>query len=67
MWELIAATGNGFPWLNVAGKVLTGWVIIDIDATIIGAHSASRAPPPRSRKPSGSIRSAPGVPTPPSP
>ncbi|WP_433425850.1 IS1380 family transposase [Microtetraspora malaysiensis] len=39
VWELIEATGAGFPWMVVAGKVLTGWVVIDIDATLITAHS----------------------------
>ncbi|GAA0388693.1 IS1380 family transposase [Acrocarpospora corrugata] len=40
VWELIEATQQGFPWLKVAGKVLTGWIVIDIDATIVLAHSA---------------------------
>jgi hypothetical protein len=39
VWQLIAATETGFPWLSVAGKVLTGWVVIDLDATLITAHS----------------------------
>jgi hypothetical protein len=39
VWELIAATETGFPWLVVAGKVLTGWIVIDLDATLITAHS----------------------------
>lgn len=39
VWELIATTGRGFPWLVVAGKVLTGWVVIDLDATIIESSS----------------------------
>ncbi|WP_239090083.1 IS1380 family transposase, partial [Sphaerimonospora thailandensis] len=39
VWALIEATEAGFPWLVVAGKVLTGWVVIDIDATLITAHS----------------------------
>lgn len=39
VWDLIAATGRGFPWLVVAGKVLTGWVVIDLDATIIESSS----------------------------
>lgn len=39
VWDLIAATQRGFPWLVVAGKVLTGWVVIDLDATIIEASS----------------------------
>jgi hypothetical protein len=39
VWDLIAATETGFPWLSVAGKVLTGWIVIDLDATLITAHS----------------------------
>ncbi|WP_347624484.1 transposase, partial [Nonomuraea sp. B1E8] len=39
VWELIAATETGFPWLVVAGKVLTGWIVIDVDASLITAHS----------------------------
>ncbi|MEV0597676.1 transposase, partial [Nonomuraea cavernae] len=39
VWDLIAATETGFPWLVVAGKTLTGWVVIDLDATLITAHS----------------------------
>src|SRR6185437_13358285 len=27
-WELIEATPAGFPWLQVAGKALTGWMAI---------------------------------------
>lgn len=40
VWNLLAARPSGFPWLTVAGKRLTGWIVIDIDATIILAHSA---------------------------
>jgi hypothetical protein len=29
----------GVPWLEVAGKTLTGWTAIDMDATLITAHS----------------------------
>jgi hypothetical protein len=39
VWDLIAATTGGFPWLVVAGKVLTGWVVIDLDATVIESSS----------------------------
>jgi hypothetical protein len=39
VWGLLALRPGGFPWLNVAGKVLTGWVVIDLDATLITAHS----------------------------
>jgi hypothetical protein len=40
VWHLLTLRPGGFPWLSVAGKLLTGWVVIDIDATLIGAHSA---------------------------
>ncbi|MBG0814277.1 IS1380 family transposase [Planomonospora sp. ID82291] len=39
VWDLIAATETGFPWPRVAGKTLTGWTVIDLDATLITAHS----------------------------
>ena len=39
VWDLIAATTGGFPWLVMAGKVLTGWVVIDLDATVIESSS----------------------------
>jgi len=40
-WKLIEATAAGFPWLEVAGKTLTGWVVIDMDATLVTAHSSA--------------------------
>lgn len=42
VWHLLALRPGGFPWLNVAGKLLTGWVVIDIDATLICAYSAKQ-------------------------
>jgi hypothetical protein len=42
VWHLLALRPGGFPWLEVAGKLLTGWIVIDIDATLIGAHSAKQ-------------------------
>ena len=39
VWSLIGATPAGFPWLRIAGKLLAGWLIIDLDATLITAHS----------------------------
>ena len=38
VWSLIAATPAGFPWLSVAGKLLAGWLVIDLDGTLITAH-----------------------------
>jgi hypothetical protein len=39
VWDLLAQRPGGFPWLCVAGKLLSGWVVIDLDATLIGANS----------------------------
>jgi hypothetical protein len=35
VWALLQAAERGFPWVRVAGKTLTGWTVIDMDATII--------------------------------
>lgn len=40
VWSLLAAREQGFPWVEIAGKTLTGWVVIDMDATIVEASSA---------------------------
>ena len=39
VWQLICAAPAGFPWLAIAGKVLAGWLVIDLDATLITARS----------------------------
>jgi Transposase DDE domain group 1 len=39
IWPLIAARPAGFPWLAIAGKLLAGWLVIDLDATLITARS----------------------------
>jgi hypothetical protein len=39
VWDLLSRRPDGFPWLIVAAKALTGWVVIDLDATLITAHS----------------------------
>lgn len=39
VWGLLRLRPGGFPWLVVAGKRLTGWIVIDIDATVITARS----------------------------
>ena len=38
-WKLIEGTPAGFPWLEIAGKTLTGWVVINMDATLVTARS----------------------------
>ena len=39
MWDLLAKRPGGFPWLSVAGKLLTGLMVIDLDATLISSYS----------------------------
>jgi hypothetical protein len=38
-WGLLAARPEGFPWLKVAGRELTGVTVIDLDASIVLAGS----------------------------
>ena len=50
VWKLVAATAAGFPWPAIAGKVLTGWLVIDMDATLITAHSDKEGAAPTFKK-----------------
>jgi hypothetical protein len=36
-WQPVEDTRAGFPWLVIAGKALTGWLVIDLDATLVTA------------------------------
>ena len=49
-WELIEATPAGFPWLAIAGKTLAGWLVIDMDATLVTAHSDKEGAAPTWKK-----------------
>src|SRR5487761_1293381 len=50
VWPLIAARPGGFPWLCVAGRLLAGWLVIDMDATLITAHSDKEGAAPTFKK-----------------
>jgi hypothetical protein len=50
VWSLIAATPAGFPWPAIAGKLLAGWLVIDLDATLITAHSDKEGAAPTFKK-----------------
>ncbi|WP_253868211.1 transposase [Promicromonospora umidemergens] len=39
VWAMLAARTQGFPTVTVTGKPLVGWVLVDVDATIVEAHS----------------------------
>src|SRR5216684_4762884 len=49
-WKLIEDTPAGFPWLAVAGKTLTGWLVIDMDATLVTASSDKEGAAPTWKK-----------------
>ena len=49
-WNLIEATPAGFPWLSVAGKTLAGWLVIDMDATLVTARSDKEGAAPTWKK-----------------
>jgi hypothetical protein len=38
-WALLADRPQGFPWLKVAGRELTGITVVDLDASIVFAAS----------------------------
>jgi hypothetical protein len=50
VWVLIAARPTGFPWLRIAGKLLAGWLVIDLDGTLITAHSDKEGAAPTFKK-----------------
>ena len=50
VWSLIAATPAGFPWLAIAGKRLAGWLVIDLDTTLITAYSDKEGAAPTFKK-----------------
>jgi hypothetical protein len=49
-WDLIEDAPGGFPWLAIAGKVLTGWLVIDMDATLVTASSDNEGAAPTWKK-----------------
>ena len=55
-WGLLAARPDGFPWLTVAGRELTGITVVDLDASIVSAARTRRTPRPPTRAASGSAR-----------
>ena len=49
VWSQIEAAG-GFPWLEIAGKTLTGWLFLDMDATLVNAYSDKEGAAPTWKK-----------------
>jgi hypothetical protein len=66
VWSLICARPGGFPWLAIAGKLLAGWLVIDLDATLITARSDEEGAAPTFKMGSGFHPLGAPVPIPPS-
>jgi hypothetical protein len=49
VWDQVEAAG-GFPWLEIAGKTLTGWLFLDMDATLVNAYSDKEGAAPTWKK-----------------
>ncbi|WP_370155864.1 hypothetical protein [Streptacidiphilus sp. EB129] len=39
VWTLLVLRPGGFPWIAVCGRELTGWYVLDLDATIVTCTS----------------------------
>ncbi|WP_262391561.1 transposase [Nocardiopsis sp. CNR-923] len=39
VWTLLHLRPGGFPYLTVAGRHLKGWIVVDLDATVITSAS----------------------------
>jgi hypothetical protein len=50
VWTLAEGTAAGFPWLEIAGKSLAGWLVIDMDATLVTARSDKEGAAPTWKK-----------------
>ncbi|MDP4511950.1 hypothetical protein [Nonomuraea turcica] len=44
MWNLQAGRPQGFPWVSVAGHTWDGWIVLDIDASLVESHSDKEDP-----------------------
>jgi hypothetical protein len=49
-WKLIQGTPAGFPSLEIAGKALAGWLVIDMDATLVTSSSDKEGAAPTWKK-----------------
>jgi hypothetical protein len=50
VWAALAARPEGFPWLTVAGHTWDGWIVLDVDASLIESHSDKQGAEPTFKK-----------------
>jgi Transposase DDE domain group 1 len=46
LWQRLAARTEGFPWVCVAGHTWGGWIVIDVDASLVETHSDKQGAAP---------------------
>ncbi|GLX02750.1 hypothetical protein Misp02_68360 [Microtetraspora sp. NBRC 16547] len=50
IWQHLATRPQGFPQVQVAGQVWDGWLVIDVDATLVACHSGKQGAAPTYKK-----------------
>lgn len=50
IWQRLAARPQGFPWVQVAGHRWDGWIVIDVDASLVETHSEKEGAAPTYKK-----------------
>lgn len=50
IWARLSARPGGFPWVRVAGRTWTGWIVIDVDASLVESHSDKQGAAPTFKK-----------------
>src|SRR5262249_28814925 len=50
IWARLAARAEGFPWVQVAGHTWRGWIVLDVDASLVESHSDKEGAAPTYKK-----------------
>jgi Transposase DDE domain group 1 len=50
IWAALAARPDGFPWVQVAGQTWQGWIVLDVDASLVESHSDKQGAAPTYKK-----------------
>jgi hypothetical protein len=50
VWARLADRPDGFPWVQVAGQVWQGWIVLDVDASLVESHSDKEGAAPTYKK-----------------
>jgi hypothetical protein len=50
IWAALAARPGGFPWVEAAGQTWAGWIVLDVDASLVESHSDKEGAAPTYKK-----------------